>query len=157
MLSQIYTYFTLETIYLWLNCAVLPIWLILIFFPNSKINQIFISSILLPLIFSIIYIYVIYQLIYLGEDFLNLFKLYLGLDELKNLLINDQLLLIFWVHFLAINLFLGSWVSQDASKYNMPKFFSALSLLLIYFTGPFGLVIYWFIRIFFAKKISLHD
>ena len=157
MLTQIYTYFTLETIYLWLNCAVLPIWLVLIFFPNSKINQLLISSIFLSLLFSVIYIYVIYQLIYSGEDLIDLFKLYLNLDELKKLLTNDQLLLIFWIHFLAINLFLGSWVSRDAFKYNVPKFFSALSLFLIYLTGPFGLVFYWFIRIFFAKRISLHD
>ena len=28
---------------------------------------------------------------------------------------------------------------------------------LIYFTGPIGLVVYWVIRIFFAKKLGFHD
>ena len=157
MLSQIYTYFTLETIYVWLNYTVIPLWIVLIFFPNSKINQLLISSIFIPLIFSIIYIYIIYQIFYLGENFLDLFKLYISLDEIKDLFTNDNFLIIFWVHFLAINLFLGSWVSRDAYKYNVPKFLSAITLIFIYFTGPVGIVLYWFVRIFYAKKISLHD
>ena len=157
MLSNIYTYFSFETIYLWLNYGVLPLWLVLIFFPNSKINNILISSIFLPLIFSTIYIYIIYQLFYLGENFLELFRLYLNLNELKNLFDNDHFLLIFWIHFLAINLFLGSWVSRDALRYNIPRFLTAFFLVLIYFSGPVGIVCYWFVRIFFAKKIALYD
>ena len=34
---------------------------------------------------------------------------------------NENFLLIFWIHFLGINLFLGSWVSKDAFKYK-PKY-----------------------------------
>jgi len=157
MLTQIYTYFTIETIYLWLNFGVIPIWLVLIFFPNSKLNKIFLTSIFLPLIFGLIYVYIFYQLMLLNEDILDYLSIYSGLDELADLFTNELFLLIFWVHFLAINLFLGSWVSQDALKYSIPKLFSAISLILIYFTGPVGLVVYWFIRIFFAKKISLYD
>ncbi len=157
MLTQIYTYFTIETIYLWLNFSVIPIWLVLIFFPNSKLNKIFLTSIFLPLIFGLIYIYIFYQLMLLNEDILDYLSIYSGLDELADLFTNELFLLIFWVHFLAINLFLGSWVSRDALKYSIPKIFSAISLILIYFTGPIGLIVYWILRIFFAKKISLYD
>ena len=157
MLTQIYTYFTIETIYLWLNFGVIPIWLVLIFFPNSKLNKIFLTSIFLPLIFGLIYVYIFYQLMLLNEDILDYLSIYSGLDGLADLFTNELFLLIFWVHFLAINLFLGSWVSRDALKHNMPKIFSAISLILIYFTGPIGLIVYWIVRIFFAKKISLYD
>ena len=157
MLTQIYTYFTIETIYLWLNFGVIPIWLVLIFFPNSKLNKIFLTSIFLPLIFGLIYVYIFYKLMLLNEDILDYLSIYSGLDELADLFTNELFLLIFWIHFLAINLFLGSWVSRDALKYNMPKIFSAISLILIYFTGPIGLIVYWILRIFFAKKISLYD
>ena len=157
MLTQIYTYFTIETIYLWLNFGVIPIWLVLIFFPNSKLNKIFLTSIFLPLIFGLIYVYIFYQLMLLNEDILDYLSIYSGLDKLADLFTNELFLLIFWVHFLAINLFLGSWVSRDALKYNMPKIFSSISLILIYFTGPIGLIVYWILRIFFAKKISLYD
>ena len=93
----------------------------------------------------------------LNENILDILNIYSGLDGLTYLFSNELFLLIFWVHFLAINLFLGSWVSRDSLKYNMPKIFSAISLVLIYFSGPLGLVVYWLIRIFFAKKISLYD
>ena len=157
MLINLQNYFGTEIIYLWLSFGVLPIWLTLIFFPNSKFNLFFISSIFLPIIFSLIYSYMIYLLIINGENIFEIFDLYLGIENLHSLFSNDIFLLIFWIHFLGINLFLGSWVSRDALRYDVPKFLSAISLISIYFTGPLGLVLYWFIRIFYSKKISLHD
>tara|TARA_B100001964_G_scaffold83081_1_gene93804 strand:- start:203 stop:676 length:474 start_codon:yes stop_codon:yes gene_type:complete len=157
MLISLQNYFGPETIYLWLSFGVLPFWLTLIFFPNSRISLVFISSIFLPIIFSLIYGYMIYQLIINSENIFDIFDLYSGIENLYLLFSNDVFLLIFWIHFLGINLFLGSWVSMDALRYNVPKFLSAISLVSIYFTGPFGLVLYWFFRIFYSKKISLHD
>jgi len=150
-------YFSIEMIYLWLNFGVLPLWVALIFFPNSRISMIFISSIFLPIIFSTLYIYIVYKILFLGEDILELINLYSSIDGLYFLFSNFNFLLIFWIHFLGINLFLGSWISRDASKYNVSKILSGISLILIYLAGPLGLVLYWFIRIFYSKKISLHD
>ena len=157
MLTNLQNYFGPEIIYLWLSFGVLPFWLTLIFLPNSRVSLIFISSIFLPIIFSLIYSYMIYQLIINGENIFESFDLYLGIENLHSLFSNDIFLLIFWIHFLGINLFLGSWVSRDALRYYIPKFLSGISLISIYFTGPLGLVLYWFIRIFYSKKISLHD
>ena len=157
MLINLQNYFGTEIIYLWLSFGVLPFWLTLIFLPNSRVSLIFISSIFLPIIFSLIYSYMIYQLIINGENIFETFNLYLGIENLHSLFSNDIFLLIFWIHFLGINLFLGSWVSRDALRYSVPKFLSGISLISIYFTGPLGLVLYWFIRIFYSKKITLHD
>ena len=52
----------------------------------------------------------IYQLIINGENIFETFNLYLGIENLHSLFSNDVFLLIFWIHFLGINLFLGSWV-----------------------------------------------
>lgn len=157
MLINLQNYFGTEVIYLWLTFGVLPFWLTLIFLPNSKVSQIFISSIFLPIIFSLIYSYMIYQLVINGENVFEIFDSYLGIENLHSLFSNDIFLLIFWIHFLGINLFLGSWVSRDALRFSVPKFLSGISLILIFFTGPLGLVLYWFIRIFYSKRISLHD
>ena len=157
MLTNLQNYFGPEIIYLWLSFGVLPFWLTLIFLPNSRVSLIFISSIFLPIIFSLIYSYMIYQLIINGENIFAIFDLYLGIENLHLLFSNDIFLLIFWIHFLGINLFLGSWVSRDALRFSVPKFLSGISLISIYFTGPLGLVLYWLIRIFYSKKISLHD
>ena len=85
------------------------------------------------------------------------FELYSGLDGLYSMFSNEAFLLIFWLHFLAISLFTGTWIVKDSQKYLIPKIVTILSLILTYFTGPVGLVFYWFIRIFFAKKISFND
>ena len=110
MLISLQNYFGPETIYLWLSFGVLPFWLTLIFFPNSRISLVFISSIFLPIIFSLIYGYMIYQLIINSENIFDIFDLYSGIENLYLLFSNDVFLLIFWIHFLGINLFLGSWV-----------------------------------------------
>lgn len=157
MLIQLKDYLTFESIYLWVNFGVLPFWMMLILIPNSKITQILINSIILPLILSGLYIYVLYQAILLDENILDIFNLYLSLDNLYAVLASESFLLIFWLHFTAINLFLGSWASRDGVKYNMSRSLMFMPLILIYFAGPVGLVLYWLLRIFYSKKLGFHD
>ena len=90
-------------------------------------------------------------------NILDSFELYRGLDGLYSMFSSEAFLLIFWLHFLAISLFLGAWISRDSAKYMIPRWFVIISLILTYFTGPVGLSIYWLIRIFFAKKINFND
>ena len=157
MLIQFQDYLTLENIYLWTNFGVLPFWFLLVIIPNSKITQLFVNSIILPLILAGAYVYVIYQAILLEESLLDVFKLYLNLDNLYTVFATENFLLVFWIHFLALNLFLGSWVSRDGIKYNIPRKLVAIPLITVYFTGPLGLVLYWLLRVFYAKKLGLHD
>ena len=93
----------------------------LIIIPNSKVTQFFVNSIILPLILSSAYFYIIYQTILLEEPIFNIFKLYLSLDDLYTVFATESFLLIFWLHFVALNLFLGSWISRDGIKYNMKR------------------------------------
>ena len=157
MIAQFQDYLTSENIYLWTNFGVIPFWLMLIIIPNSKVTQILVNSIILPLVLSATYVYVIYQAILLDEPLLDIFKLYLSSDNLYTVFATENFLLIFWIHFIALNLFLGSWVSRDGVKYNIPRRFVFIPLILIYFTGPLGLVLYWLFRIFYSKKLGLHD
>ena len=157
MLMQFQNYLTFENIYLWTNFGILPLWLMLIIIPNSKFTQFFVNSIIVPLILSATYTYIIYQTILMDEPIFYFFKLYLSLDNLYTLFATESFLLVFWLHFLALNLFLGSWISRDGIKYNMPRSLVFLPLILVYFTGPLGLVLYWVIRVFYAKRISFHD
>ena len=157
MLMQFQNYLTFENIYLWTNFGILPLWLMLIIIPNSKFTQFFVNSIIVPLILSATYTYIIYQAILMDEPIFDFFKLYLSLDNLYTLFATESFLLVFWLHFLTLNLFLGSWISRDGIKYNMPRSLVFLPLILVYFTGPLGLVLYWVIRVFCAKRISFHD
>ena len=157
MLIQFVDYLTFENIYLWANFGLIPLWLMLAIAPNSKFTQILLNSIVLPLILATAYIYVIYQTILLDEPLINVFKLYLSLDNLYTIFSIESFLLVFWLHFLALNLFLGSWIARDGVKYNLSRGLVLIPLILVYFTGPVGLVLYWFIRIFRAKKLGFHE
>ena len=145
-----------ENIYLAANWGIIPFWLLLIFAPNHSLTNFFVQSIIAPLLLAVGYIYLSYNL-YLENNIFDGFELYSGLDGLYSMFANESLLLIFWLHFLAISLFAGSWITRDSKRYSIPKIITIPSLILTYFTGPIGLVVYWFFRIFFAKKISFND
>ena len=157
MIEQISAFFSIEMIYLWLNIGVLPFWFILIFFPQSNICRYLVTSIFPYLVFGLVYIYLLFLFYKADYNFLNNFNLYLGLNELKNLFEDNSFLIAFWLHFLAINLFCGAWIVKDSQKFIISKIIVFFPLIITYFIGPIGLFVYWVIRIFFAKRISLYD
>ena len=156
MINNLLSLLTFENIYLVANWGVIPFWLLLIFLPNHQITNFFVQSIIVPLLLATGYAYLSYN-IYIDGNIFDGFELYSGLDGLYSMFSSEALLLIFWLHFLAISLFTGAWIVRDSKKYYIPKLVIVPSLVLTYFTGPIGLVFYWFIRIFFAKKISFND
>ena len=179
MIETIKDFFTLGMIYQVTNIGVIPLWLLIIFAPRSKITQGLVNNLFIPLILAITYGYLAIEQIYPMEtlnnvtrkdsggflsglkqdplDFLNNFKLYLGLDQLMVLMNNTLFVLIFWIHFLTISLFLGVWIANDAIKYNIHKYIVFFPLIITYFSGPIGLFLYLFLRLLIARKFSLHD
>ena len=157
MIEQIYTYFTIEILYFWVNLGVLPFWLILIFFPSSNINKFFVTSILPILLLSGAYIFALYKSYLNTYDFISNFELYLSISNLSNLFSNNLFLILFWIHFVSINLFIGGWIVRDSQKLLINKILVSFPLIITYLIGPLGVLIYWLIRIFYAKSMSLYD
>ena len=157
MIEQIYNYFTIEILYYWVNLGVLPFWLILIFFPQSYLSRIFVTSIFPIFILSGAYIFVLYKSYLSSYNFVGNFSLYLGLENLSDLFEQYLYILMFWIHFVAINLFVGGWILKDSQKFAVNKILLTIPLVSTYLIGPLGLFIYWIIRIFHAKSINLYD
>ena len=157
MIEQISIFFTVEMIYLWINVGVIPFWLILLFFPQSKICGIFVTSIFPFLVLALLYVYLLYYFYNSGYNFIENFNLYFGFFELRNLFENEAFLILFWGHFISINLFCGAWITRDSQKLFISKYLIFFPIILTYFVGPMGLLIYWLIRIIYAKRISLFD
>ena len=157
MIEQIYTYFSIETLYMWINLGVLPFWFILIVFPQSHLSRIFVTSIFPFFILSGVYIFILYKSYLIGYDFDGNFSLYLGLSELSRLFEDHLYIMVFWTHFIAINLFIGGWIVKDSQKFSINKVLMAVPLIVTYLIGPIGLLLYWIIRIFYAKRISLYE
>ena len=157
MIEQIYAYFTIEILYFWVNLGVLPFWLILIFFPSSNINKFFVTSILPILLLSGAYIFALYKSYLNSYDFISNFELYLSMSNLSNLFSNNLFLILFWIHFVSINLFIGGWMVRDSQKLYINKILVAFPLIITYLIGPLGVLIYWLIRIFYTKSINLYE
>jgi len=156
MINTFDSLLTFENIYLFANWGVVPFWLLLILMPNHNITKFFSHSVVAPLLLALAYIFVARQII--SEDnILEGFKIYLGLDGLDEIYSNESLRLVFWLHFLAVSLFVGSWIARDCQRYMIPRVLSVPCITITYFTGPLGIVIYWFIRIFYAKKINFNE
>ena len=156
MINNLLPLLSYENIYFIANWGVLPFWLLLIILPNHGVTNFFTQTIIAPLILASAYCFIAYN-IYLEGNILDSFELYTGLEGLYSMFSNETLLLTFWLHFLSISLFVGTWIARDSQKYAMQRFFVIISLILTYFTGPFGLVVYWFFRIFYSKRINFND
>jgi hypothetical protein len=156
MINNLLDILNYENVYLIANWGVIPFWLLLIILPNHGLTNFFVQSIIAPLLLAGAYGFVAYD-IFLEGNILDSFELYRGLEDLYSMFSSEAFLLVFWLHFLSISLFLGAWISRDSRRYMVPRFFVIISLVLTYFTGPSGLLIYWFIRIFFAKKMNFND
>ena len=157
MIEEIYNYFTIETLYYWVNLGVLPFWLMLIFFPSSNLSKYFVISIFPIFILSGTYIFILYKSYLNSYDFINNFTLYLSIDHLTDLFADKSYLIMFWIHFIAINLFTGGWIVKDSQKFYINKILLAFPLVITYLIGPIGLFVYWIIRIFYAKRMSLYE
>ena len=156
MIYNFEAHLTYENIYLIANWGVNHLWLMLIVAPNHGLTKILVHSVIAPLLLAIAYTFVAYK-IYLNGNIFEGFNLYMGLENLYSVYSEESFLLIFWLHFLSISLFVGSWMARDGQKYFIPKLLMFVPISLTYFSGPVGLLFYWFIRIFFAKKIGFND
>ena len=157
MIEQIYNFFSIEMLYYWVNLGVLPFWTILIFFPQSYLCRYFVTSIFPILILSGAYIFILYKAYLNSFTFYDNFNLYLGIEYISGLFSDKTFLMMFWIHFISINLFTGGWIVKDSQKFSISKILLILPLIITYLIGPLGLLTYWIIRIFYAKRISLYD
>ena len=157
MIEEIYNYFTIEILYYWVNLGVLPFWLILIFFPRSNLSKYFVTSIFPVFILSGTYIFILYKSYLNSFDFINNFTLYLSINHLSDLFTDKSYLMMFWIHFIAINLFTGGWIVRDSQKFYINRILLSIPLIITYLIGPIGLLFYWLLRIFYAKNINLYD
>ena len=157
MIEQIYAYFTIEILYFWVNLGVLPFWLILIFFPQSNLSKYFVASVFPIILLGGTYVFVLYKSYLNSYDFVSNFELYLSISNLSILFSNELFLMLFWIHFISINLFVGGWIVRDSQKFSINKILVGIPLIVTYLIGPLGIFFYWLIRIFFAKSISLYE
>lgn len=74
-----------------------------------------------------------------------------SLAGVKSLFQHDWLLLIGWVHYLAFDMFVGSWSLRDSWTRDIPHWWMLPILFLTFMFGPVGFVLYMGLTLFRPK------
>lgn len=121
-------------------------WLLLIVAPKWKWTKTVIISGVLPLLFGIVYASLI--ILFFGKDEGN----FNSLQGVMQLFISPWGVTAGWIHYLAFDLFIGSWELSNGQKNGMPHYLIVPCLILTLFFGPIGLLTFFLLRASKTKK-----
>lgn len=124
-------------------------WILLLIVPEWKYTRRLIVGVAIPLLLSALYFYLIVA--HFGAMQEGGFG---SIDELKVLFKNDDLVLLGWVHYLAFDLFIGTWEYFDAKKHGINRFLIIPCQILTFLAGPVGLLLYMILRGVITRKIG---
>jgi hypothetical protein len=131
--------------------SIAPIgWILLVFLPQWKWTQRIVVAGILPLLLGIVYLSII--LLHFGDsggDFNSL-------NGVMQLFTSKWGVTAGWIHYLAFDLFIGSWELSNGQKNGIHHLVLVPSLLLTFLFGPIGLIVYFVTRFVKTKKI-LHE
>jgi hypothetical protein len=128
------------------NLAMLG-WLGLVFLPGQRIVVEVIARIVIPLAIAALYIFLMatnYASAPAGAGFGSL-------DAVGSLFTVRGLLLAGWIHYLAFDLFVGSWEVSDARANGIHHLFVIPCLFATFMAGPAGLALYFIVK--FAYRL----
>jgi Domain of unknown function (DUF4281) len=131
------------------NIALLG-WLILIFLPRWRWGARLISPVLIPALLSSLYAaLVVTQFGHSGG--------FSSLASVSLLFRNPYMLLAGWVHYLAFDLFVGSWEVRDSQRRGIEYYLVVPCLILTFLFGPAGWFLYFLIRSIATGSAGVND
>ena len=75
-----------------------------------------------------------------------------ALPEVHALFQVPGLLVAGWLHYLAFDLFVGTWIARDAAQRGLPRGAVVPCLVLTFLVGPLGLLLYTAVRMLAARR-----
>jgi hypothetical protein len=140
---------TAEQVFSIANLIAVAGWMILIVAGRIRWVSSLVTGIVLPLLFALLYSFLVAA--HWGEKTGG----FGTLAQVRTLFSNDWLLLAGWVHYLAFDLFIGSWQVQDARKHGIPHLLLVPGLILTFMFGPIGLLLYCIVRLVRIRTLNL--
>lgn len=135
-----------EQIFSIANLIAMISWLILAVAPRWIITRKIILSGVIPLFLSIAYLILIIMFFGSAEGSFS------SLAGVMKLFTNEWTVLAGWIHYLAFDLFVGTWEVKDAQTKKISHWFVIPCLFLTFMLGPIGFLAYSILRFFLAKK-----
>ena len=125
-----------ETLFSATNMLAMAGWLLLIFMPRWRWTSRLVISGVIPMMLATVYLVLIVTTFGRSEGGFG------SLAGVAQLFRNDWVLLAGWVHYLAFDLFVGSWEVKDAQQLSIPHLLVVPCLALTFFLGPIGFLAY---------------
>ena len=142
---------TLETWFGLFNTLALVGWLLLAVFPRHPRTAPLVTSVLIPALLGVAYL-VLLGLHFAGPNPQGDFS---SLQGVTRLFADRRALLAGWIHYLAFDLFIGSWQVRDAGRAGIPHLLVLPCLAVTFLFGPVGLLCYFAVRRLRGEPASL--
>ncbi|GAB3341803.1 ABA4-like family protein [Marivirga atlantica] len=128
------------------NTIALVSWVVLLIFPFSQlVKKLLLGIVVVGL--AILYVFLITQTF--DADAMESFG---SLSGIATMFQNEIALLAGWVHYLAFDLMVGLFITNNAQKYGVNRFILIPCLFLTFMLGPTGLLLYIIIRSIYTKR-----
>jgi hypothetical protein len=129
-----------DTVFSLASSTAMAGWLLLILAPRWPAVVAFIRFILIGLL----------SLTYAVLIFVYFFRVEGGgfgsIEEVRALFMSDPVLVAGWVHYLAFDLFIGTWIALEADKRGYSRLLQAPMLIATFMFGPLGLLLLYLTR-----------
>jgi uncharacterized membrane protein (GlpM family) len=135
-----------ETVFSIANFTAMAGWILLVFAPRRTWTRKIVLSGAIPLLLSVAYLILIILFFGKAEGGFG------SLAEVAKLFSNQWALLAGWIHYLAFDLFVGSWEVKDAQARGISHWFVIPCLILTFLLGPIGFLLYNILRLVAANK-----
>jgi Domain of unknown function (DUF4281) len=125
-------------------------WLLLLVAPKWKYTKLIVLQGILPLMLGLVYLTLI--ILFFGKsegDFSSL-------AGVMKLFTDPWGVTAGWVHYLVFDMFIGTWELSNSQKLGISHWVMIPCLLLTFFFGPIGLIMYYLVRANKTKQL-LHD
>jgi hypothetical protein len=138
---------TAELLFSICNTAALLGWILMITLPRWRGTQFIVLSGFVPILLGLVYVPLI--LMTFGSTEGN----FSTLAGVKALFTNDYLLVAGWVHYLAFDMFVGSWILSNGQQHQVHHLLLIPCLFFSFMFGPAGLLLYFIIRSIKTKQV----
>ena len=126
-------------------------WLLLIVSPWWRPGTNLIVPVIIPLVLTVMYAVLFAIGITEVKGSFN------SLAGVRALFASDRLLLAGWIHYLAFDLFIGSWEVRDARRLGIPHLLVVPCLICTLMLGPVGLAMYFALRAGARRTLWIDD
>ncbi len=138
---------TLDTVFNIVNSGVLPFWIMLIIAPKWQYR----NSIIYMAVAFLAIVYMVYILTGPPMDF----AAFGSLQGVKSLFSVENAILIGWVHYLAFDLLVGNWITNEAQRLGIKHSFVIPCLFFCLMFGPVGFLLFTIIKLAKTGRVGI--